>query len=152
MLAHFAKALSIDEIAELWSQETKEPASIIRRMLLKAFQPKLGSRFIKISGDAVISRDQLLEFCETAGITAPRFWDKAASTVISTSKAILECRKWIKERSEQGHVPENKGKLRDEAIERFSSLKLSKRGFDQAWDDVAPLEWRKPGRKPKRAR
>ena len=147
MFAGFSETLSIDEIAELWSRETDEPASIIRRMLLKAFQPKLGSRFMQISGDAGISRDQLLAFCKEQRIQPPKFWGSAAAKVVSSNKAEKACEKWIRELRETGYKPRNKKALLEEAIKKFEGL--SKRGFDRAWANEAHPDWQKVGRKPK---
>ena len=145
MFAGFSETLSIDEIAELWSRETDEPATIIRRTLLKAFQPKLGSRFIEISGDAVISRADLLAFCEEQDIKPPKFWGKAAAVVSSSSRAESDCRKWIRELRAKGYIQPNKSALRDEALEMFPGL--SGRGFDRAWDLEAAPNWKQQGRR-----
>ena len=143
MLAHFAKALSINEIAELWSRGTGEPASIISRTLIEAFQPKLGSL---ISGEAVISRADLLAFCEEQDIKPPKFWGKAAAVVSSSSRAENDCRKWIRELPAKGYIQPNKAALRKEALEKFAGL--SGRGFDRAWALEADPEWKRPGPKP----
>ena len=146
MFASFSETLSIDEIAELWSRETDEPATIIRRTLLEAFQPKLGGRFLVISGEAVISRADLLAFCEDQDIKPPKFWGKAAAVVSSRSRAEIDCRKWIRELPAKGYIQPDKAALRDEALEIFPGL--SARGFDRAWDLEAAPEWKQPGPKP----
>ena len=150
MFVSTAEILSIHEIAELWGKQIGEPASAIERELLKAFQPKLGSRFLQITGEAVITRDDLLAFCEDRGIHPPKFWAKSATAVSSSGRAEAKCRKWLRDLREQGYTPETKPALRTKALAKF--LGLSGRGFDRAWDAEAHDEWTKSGRPPKRSK
>lgn len=71
-----------------------------------------------------------------------RVWPRTAAW--STARANRQCRELIASRAAAGYRPSKK-ELRDEALNLISGL--SGRGFDAAWAEVAPHEWRKPGRR-----
>lgn len=62
----------------------------------------------------------------------------------STIKGEKDCRRWMKERAAVGPPPATKKAMFDEAKRRFS---VSWRDFHRVWAEVAPMEWRRPGRK-----
>ena len=69
-----AEELSIGAIAMLWSRESEHGVSEIVTELLAAFQERLKDCSMEKSKDATVSRQELLKFCEDAGIDPPRFW------------------------------------------------------------------------------
>ena len=69
-----ADELSIGAIAMLWSRESEHGVSEIVTELLAAFQERLKDCSMEKSKDATVSRQELLKFCEDAGIDPPRFW------------------------------------------------------------------------------
>ncbi len=68
----------IGAIAMLWSKESGHSVSEVATELLTAFQERLKECSMEMSKDATLSRQELLKFCEDAGIDAPRFWARVA--------------------------------------------------------------------------
>ena len=73
-----AEELSIGAIAMLWSKESGHSVSEVATELLTAFQERLKDCSMEMSKDATLSRQELLKFCEDAGIDPPRFWARVA--------------------------------------------------------------------------
>lgn len=73
-----AEELSIRTIAMIWSKESGHSVSEIATELLTAFQERLNDCSMEMSTDATLSRQELLKFCEDAGIDPPRFWARVA--------------------------------------------------------------------------
>jgi hypothetical protein len=66
-----------------------------------------------------------------------------------TSGAVHRCIRWIEELARDGIKPINRAALFEQA-RRVIGDELSERGFNHAWAQAAPDEWKAPGRKPRR--
>lgn len=66
-----------------------------------------------------------------------------------TIAAETRCEQWIRELVSQGYIPESKEALWRQATQRWGA-RLSRRGFDRAWANASPDEWKRSGRKSKR--
>ena len=71
-----SEELSIGAISMLWSKEIEHTVSEIETELLTAFQNRLTDCSMDLSGDATISRHELLKFCDDANINPPKFWSR----------------------------------------------------------------------------
>jgi hypothetical protein len=73
-------------------------------------------------------------------------WPRTPSGVVSSGKAAADCTAWlqnlVKEAPERR--PKSKGALYHDALEKFPGL--SRKSFDQAWHQCAPLGWQAGGR------
>ena len=72
--------------------------------------------------------------------------DRATRRVASTVKGEKDCKAWLLAEIEQCDTPPLKTKMRKTALKLFGP-KLSGRGFDRIWDEVAPASWKKKGRR-----
>jgi hypothetical protein len=102
--------------------------------LLKSFPARGSSAFDK-GADPI--RNQ---FAEAMG-------DKPKS---SNSLASVEtkCRQWIAQLAAQGVIPRSRDDLFSRALTDFPNG-LSRRAFDRCWDNAAPENWKRAGRKPR---
>jgi hypothetical protein len=66
-----------------------------------------------------------------------------------TSGAVHRCIRWIEGLARDGIKPMNRAALLEQA-RRVIGEELSERGFNLAWAQAAPDEWKSPGRKPRR--
>ena len=63
----------------------------------------------------------------------------------SSSRTEHRCREWMQQLVENGFLPASKTVLLDSARTEFPDL--SNRAFDRVWAEIAPADWRRPGRR-----
>ena len=91
-----------------------------------------------------------LEWATPRGLKRPNFI--AERKVATTIAAATNCQRWLERevaawRKKPGSPLPRKREMRNAALNEFK--RLSTRGFNKAWDQIAPEEWKHGGRRPK---
>ncbi len=145
MVAHLVDRMQINEIAELWSRETGEPAGIYVRALIMFRQQRLLPEYnfppsaLVVGPQANMTREELRAFCNESQIELPRFWFGA-----KTSKASAEakCRRWL---DDQVREEKRMSKKEYRALAMTKIEGLSERAFNRVWDATVPPAWKRSG-------
>ena len=139
MVAHLLDRMEIQDIAELWNQETDQPPSIYVQVLSEFLHRKYAVQSWLPSA-TIMTREDLRAFCKESQIDLPRFWFGAR---VSTAAAEDRCRKWLTDKTSEDKCMSKK-ECRELAIKEIEGL--SKRAFDRAWYASAPAAWKQAGR------
>ena len=72
--------------------------------------------------------------------------DKATKNVVSSAKAGRDCRAWLQAEVKRLDSPPLKADMLKKAKGLYGD-RLAVREFNRAWSDIAPLDWKKRGRR-----
>ncbi len=92
----------------------------------------------------IAAAEEMLDLAAAPEPGEPEVEQKTFPTVA----AKIECQKWIKKQAALGVLRKKDEMFRD-AKNAFGG-RLNRRSFDLAWEEAAPADWKKPGRRPDR--
>ncbi len=97
--------------------------------------------------------EPLRDFCRRWGQVRRVSLPEPRQSPVATAGAETRCRDWLEGEVAawaQGFNPPlpRKANMRQTALAKFEGL--SRRGFQRAWDQIAPSEWKRPGPKSSR--
>ena len=159
MFEQFTDRMEIRDIANLWSKEIGETASLVESTLVEFFRKRAAKRdglewpgeglLIDMIATAIdvnleVSRDDIREFCEHAEMPGPRFWFGRDSVKIVS---VGRCREWLRKlvASAKNGKPVSKKAIFENARAELGDG-LSRRSFDEVWAEVVPNDWKSHGR------
>ena len=129
----------------LWGKEGVQSAFtfpinpfLASKLNIIAFDAPLGDygSAVRVTGHVVVREADL----------KPLLMQRSAAPIImATTGGIRECTEWIRQLADTGPKPAKKAELWKQAQKKWPD-RLSYRGFEAAWNEGAPPNWRKSGR------